>query len=243
MKTIFQAHQCLTEAEIRRYLEGTTDAEARHRVENHLLDCPLCEEAVEGYTLFFGAGRQQRRPFSILRGGRSQLRQIAAVILLLLLPLSGYLIWGHLQEGRLYQTFYESYESDLSMAMRRGATENPEAGIHPALLAGAEAYERGDFAASIPAFQQYLGEKPGDQLSSFYLGMAFLEEERYAEAIQPLQTAATAKSPYAEEAHWYLALAYIKLKDTTAAKTALQPLLEAPEGRYYEKAESLTSKL
>ena len=49
-KLVFQPLKCLDENDIRLYLSGEVDQSARYRIENHLLDCPLCEEAVEGYA-------------------------------------------------------------------------------------------------------------------------------------------------------------------------------------------------
>lgn len=50
MKPIFQIHQCLSEENIKGYLTNRLSEEERFRVENHLLDCPLCSDAVDGYA-------------------------------------------------------------------------------------------------------------------------------------------------------------------------------------------------
>ena len=49
MKTLFKFSSHLTFEEIQNYVSNKLDAEARFRVENHLLDCSLCNEAVEGF--------------------------------------------------------------------------------------------------------------------------------------------------------------------------------------------------
>ena len=50
MKEIIVPTPCLTQQEIRNYLQSNTDDEKRYRIENHLLDCPLCNAAVEGLS-------------------------------------------------------------------------------------------------------------------------------------------------------------------------------------------------
>ena len=49
-KLVFQPMKCLSQDEIRLYLIGELDESSRYRVENHLLDCPLCSDAVEGFA-------------------------------------------------------------------------------------------------------------------------------------------------------------------------------------------------
>jgi anti-sigma factor RsiW len=51
-QTIFQVSNCLGREELRAYLEDPISAEDRRRVENHLLDCPLCSDALEGLETF-----------------------------------------------------------------------------------------------------------------------------------------------------------------------------------------------
>lgn len=48
---IFAASDCLSEEVIMNYLHDRLSGRERHAVEKHLLDCPLCEEAIEGYAL------------------------------------------------------------------------------------------------------------------------------------------------------------------------------------------------
>ena len=50
MKKIFQATTCLSQEEMIQYANGEIAAERRYKIENHLLDCPLCKDALEGFT-------------------------------------------------------------------------------------------------------------------------------------------------------------------------------------------------
>mgnify|MGYP006299637873 CR=1 FL=1 len=50
METLFESTPCLTDADIRKYVGQDLNPEDRFRVENHLLDCPLCSEALDGFV-------------------------------------------------------------------------------------------------------------------------------------------------------------------------------------------------
>ena len=76
LNDLFDAKSCLTEAEIEGYVKGELSGEMRFRVENHLLDCPLCADAVEGFQL---AGGTTNLPSDYYVAGGNQLRGQAAV--------------------------------------------------------------------------------------------------------------------------------------------------------------------
>lgn len=51
MDTLFkQRGACLSYDELLQYKRGTIDDEQKNVIENHLLDCPLCADAVEGVS-------------------------------------------------------------------------------------------------------------------------------------------------------------------------------------------------
>jgi anti-sigma factor RsiW len=126
MKPIFQAHTCLSEQDIRKYLDGQLDAAARHRVENHLLDCPLCEDALEGYELMRQATPKpvaQSQPLRAVRGGRLSLVRIAASLLFVIASvLIYYFVFTTPNPENLYQAYYEPYESEMMQLFRQGAS-------------------------------------------------------------------------------------------------------------------------
>ena len=50
MEKLFSSSKCLGQDEIQKYLKEQLTNQERFRVENHLLDCPLCTDAVEGFA-------------------------------------------------------------------------------------------------------------------------------------------------------------------------------------------------
>ena len=237
MKPLFQEHRCLTKAEIHSYLNGSLQGDERHRVENHLLDCPFCDEAVEGLAL------QKQAKAPRLRALRTPLSRIAATLALIVIPALGLLVWKSTEHSRLYQAYFESYDSDLGMGFRNSDNSTTGTEMDATILEALEAYEEGYFAESIPSFEKYLEEAGENSVIRFYIGMASLEAKEFDKAIRNFEIARTADQMYQEEANWYLALSLIHEKKVPEAKKILSDLATRPTGRYYEKAKELVSKL
>lgn len=51
VKNIFGSTDCLSEQDLRNYAAKKLNTDEMHRIEQHLVDCELCSEAVEGYLL------------------------------------------------------------------------------------------------------------------------------------------------------------------------------------------------
>jgi hypothetical protein len=62
MQLLFQEHKCLSEKDIQNYINGQLSTDERHRLENHLLDCPLCDDAVDGYSVLAEGTKVQNTP-------------------------------------------------------------------------------------------------------------------------------------------------------------------------------------
>ncbi|MEO7175679.1 MAG: zf-HC2 domain-containing protein [Saprospiraceae bacterium] len=56
MNREIQTSNCLQEIEIQDYLNQKLNPEELRRVETHIMECPLCAEAVEGYKDFYQFG-------------------------------------------------------------------------------------------------------------------------------------------------------------------------------------------
>lgn len=239
MKPIFQKHECLSEGDIQDYLGNRLSGEERHRVENHLLDCPLCSDAQEGWALL-EEDRAKARP--VLRASRLPWRffAVAAAILALMVAV----VWvytGASPSDRLYAEYYETYKDDLSIQFRNGDDRAlPQKNLLPE---GLEAYREGAYAKCIPLLESFLSENPDNLIARYYLGMACMEEENWAGAETHLSGVQSARLEYWEESTWYLALLYTRSQRKEEAREALQSLIGAKSGRYYEKAEKLLSKL
>lgn len=249
MKPLFQPHECLTENEIRSYLANQATTEERFRIENHLLDCPFCTDALEGFELL-------ERSESIPTKNKSNAKvvslrprtiiSVAAAVSILfaaVLWLNGALTSSSGEE--LYASNYSVYPSDLSAVQYRGEQEQNETEeeTHPDLLAAAVAYNDQSFNKVISHLQDFLRTEGPNEVVEFHLAMAMLESDKVPESIPLLETVRNRKSVYYEEASWYLALALLKQRERTKANLVLKDLVDLGTGRYYEKAKNLHSKL
>lgn len=235
MKPIFQEQECLSEATIQGYLSNRLSRDERHRVENHMLDCPLCSDAVEGFSM-------QKEDFGESRERRINWRYFAvAAAIFVLLAAVVWLYSGPSNPGSLFAEYYELYNSDLDIQFRQ--SEDSALPADTPLSRGLRAYAEEDFSAAIPQLEAFIGENPGNAIARFYLGMAQMEESRWEEAEKNLTLVSDARLDYWEEASWYLSLLYVKNERLDEAKHALVTLVSPGSGRYYEKARKLLSEL
>jgi len=235
MKPIFQEQECLSESTIKGYLGNRLSRDERHQVENHMLDCPLCSDAVEGFAL-----QREDRAISGVRRINWRLYAVAAAVVVLLAAV----VWiysGPSDPESLFASYYELYDSDLDVQFRQ-----PEDSGLPAdtpLARGLRAYEGEDYSAAIPQLEAFLGTNPGNAIARFYLGMAQIETSQWEKAEQTLALVSNAGLEYWEEASWYLSLLYVKNGRLEEAKHTLDTWISPGSGRYYEKAKKLLREL
>lgn len=245
MKSLFQPHDCLSEADIQAYLNGELSQTDLFTVENHLLDCPLCADAVEGFELIQGP-KALAEEAPVVRS-LPWLRIAAGFLILFSASLFAWYIMNNQAPGneQLYAAYFEPYASEVNLQIRSlqpGETA-PVDDARQAFNRAIQAYEAEDFQTSVVAFDEYLADRPQDALAMFYLGMAYLELDQPTLAIGPLSQTRDVDTLYFEEATWYLALAHIKLDNSSQASIELKKLIDLPESRYHKRATILISKL
>lgn len=251
---IFQPSACINREELRAYLEGKTSPGLRAKVENHLLDCPLCSDAVDGYAEstagslpFFAdfSGTQESRqekefgkirtllPASIWSG-------IAAAAAVLLIGAFAYFNWfTSAGNDSLYNQYYTAYQNDIPLNLR--STEESSV-LRPSLVKALESYAAGNFEQSRPLFETALKEEPNNDVARFFAGIACMETAEWEKAAEYLTFVRQNGGNYSEKATWYLALSNLKLNRPEAAKSLLQDL-RTNSGFKTEETEQLLSNL
>ena len=253
MKDIFAKTQCLSADQIKAYLNGSLDEEARYEVENHLLDCELCSAAVQGFASHYHFEKDQQleqladkfeppntvveteiRP---LQRSYRLINRIAAAAAIILLPLAAFLYWNAQSDERLFSQYFQTYDSDY-LALRG---ENDA--VNPMLNRAMETYRQKDFLQSIPLFESYLETAPENTVAVFHAGMACIEAGQYKKAVRYLELVRLNDSDYYEDASWYLALAHLQLKETAEAVAVLLDLSKLKNGYYEKQVKALLPKL
>lgn len=245
MNILSEQRPCLSHREMRQYIGQELSHAQQHELEAHLIDCPLCAMAVEGYErlgnapqaeMELGNIKQQLKPppSPKLEVRRLWLHRAAAAVLFLigLFALLQYHIAKEPQ--RLFAQHFEAAAPDY-INMRGVALPNPLAGKLE-LQQALKFYQAADFEASIPHFDNYLQEQPEDERAQFLLANALLgawQPQRAKALLLQLEGAETLRP----EIYWYLALAHVQLNEPEAAATLLRQLdMPAP---YRSKAEEL----
>ncbi len=252
LDTFYTTSRCLSEQEVQTYLDGNIDKELRLRVENHLLDCELCSDAMDGFQEMGFSSLQLELPESFFQTNDSQtlapkpkvrmltrtLLRVAAVVSILLV--SYFTFFRAPSYDQLYNDFYTSYPLDIPLNSRTSNADLPAIDVN--FESGLLSYSNGDFESSLSFFQSALQNEPGNSAILFFSGVACMESGKYEEAINFLVDAKEADSLYSAKAIWYLALTYLKLGNNEKAIQELDALLDM-KSYHFAEAKKLKSKL
>ena len=167
MENIFKERNCLTQEEIKQYLQEQLSKDKHFEVENHLADCPFCSDAIEGFETVDNleeveellgeiddafmekiAPPPKLSPKKDLSFRLLFLRSAAAV-LLLGIPLGIYLYWGESKDQRLFASYFEvqaSGEDYTARSANRTALQEP-------FLKALELYDKEEFEQSLVLFR------------------------------------------------------------------------------------------
>ena len=143
---------------------------------------------------------------------------------------------------------FEAYEDVLSrdveiVLSERGAALDIE--VLEQLQVALKDYQNKDFTKAIPVFEQYLKSSAKDYKGEevqFYLAIANLGANNTQKAIAQFDNLLKGESPkFREDVQWYLALAHIKNKDFSIAKSLLKEL--ESNSKYAKQAKSILGEL
>ena len=187
---------------VQRYVAGTLSPEEVEAFEVHLLECAYCQqEVLEGATIRAaftsrGQGGGGARWRSLLIRALP-LAAAAAIATWLLLPLGNgleHLGWIGSAPGLIPLPVRASADS-MAVPVDRGI----------------EAYQRGDYGEAAELLGQAAAEEGGPGVH-FFLGIARLMSGSPQDATASLEAALEpAGNPYAAEAHFYLAKAWLQM--------------------------------
>lgn len=253
LQKIFQSSDPLSETEIKGYLQNTINSEERFRIENTLLDSPLDADAVEGFEAanysfsekkpyadfqtFMEKIESQEAKVVKMQPRQGMWRRIAvAASFLLVFAIGGYLynsMNSRLSNDELFAQHYSIYENDLPSF--RGSVDD-QITVMQTFEKAMEEYSNGNYAASLPFFEEYMTSEPDSHFAMFYSGLAYLETEKVEKAIEVLEKAAAQDDNYQEKAQWFLILAHLKNGDQSLAQKQLEAYVKS--GEKFKKAEA-----
>ena len=254
MKTkrlVFQSTKCLSEDDIRLYLNGNLDESSRYRIENHLIDCPLCSEAVEGYasSLNFDQTEELKEIKNAVdtkiatsqaksRNLFQSLNKIAAAILLLVVSTAAIFYWSAQKTENDYLAEIQS-STNLSESVRG----NDDLSGDEQTMEGVNIFRNGDYQESLFFFENVLESQPENTAARYYAGLSALNIGELNKAIENLTYARFNEETYYEDATWNLILANLRAGNKKEAKDLIADLLKIEGGFYSIKAEKLLKEI
>ncbi len=237
---------CLDESAIRRYVAGRLSRDDEYRIDLHLVDCPMCADAVEGARLIPEEAAERHLLSLDMRFrsrvaekprwfGGSWLPYLAAAALVIVA--FGVSKWASRPSvnKQLADKYFKPYSSIIPQPRHNGS---------PSDLAGALAeYELGNYGEAGDRLRTILEREPGNTLASFYLGIIHLARHEHAGA-QPLLEAVRSSGDgrLTGAATWYLALSYLSGDRVDSARALLKEL-SASDTFYAEKSRQLLREL
>lgn|GEM_PF-1555581 len=166
----------------------------------------------------------------------SNLFKVAAV--LMLMSVATFFLWKVTDSStNLFDKYYARYE--ISSTSRDSNLSNHS--IQNEII---QLYQQGQFEKAIPALQNYLNDRPQDQVCRLMLASAYLESNKPHEAEKLLQSTME-KYPeglYTETVEWYLCLAYLSQANYNEA-LILANKIKMIGGRYATKANEINDNL
>jgi len=195
---------------VHRYVAGTLTRDEAAAFERHLLDCPTCQQAVrDGAAIRSGlrATTEQlapRRRRSLTRWMPWLLPAAAAAVLVLVVATRDEPVrrLGRLETVPVFQP----------LPVRSSTSENDRR-VDSAMTA----YRAGDFARARALLGDVASRQPSPAIH-FYLGVSTLVMGDAKSAIEPLRRAASEPGhAYSDDAHYYLAKAWLQIGSADSA--------------------------
>lgn len=254
MNKILKNTSCLQAEQIRAYLKEDLNEDQRFEVENHLLDCPLCTDAVEGFAnnhnvddlpkLDFLENKEVATPSPTivkkLPARKNWVMRIAASLLLLSIPIGGYLYWQSNATERIIAANFVEEDNPLIGALRSG--DNTLV-TNTDLQNGLDAYQRKQYDTSFKILMEVLNTDDENLLATYYSGLAAAKLANWPIAEKHLKITRINSTDYFDEATWQLIATYLSQNKLTEAKELLSEVIENDKSHYQKKALEVLKKL
>ena len=139
----------------------------------------------------------------------------------------------------IFETYYQPYPNILKPKVR-GEVPIGDTSREKAYMA----YDDGDFKKAIEYFQEALTAQDDAEKDFIllYLGNCYLSMDS-ASAAKDILLLIDEQSNLANQAKWYLGLAYLKLEDLDNARSMLNSLTQDSTNSYYEDANQILRKI
>lgn len=231
--------QCLSQEQILGYIRKELDLKEITRVENHLLQCNLCFDALEGLSeLDSGEDASYHlnnlnddlkiKSNRVLRSGNLKF-YISAAALFLIACTAAFFFFTKSDPVRLFEEYYKPYPNIVPMV--RGSESDFD--IKTAMVY----YNSGNYEEAITEFDRILLTDTKNETALFYKGLSLLSLRKGDQAeFNFKQVLEIDGSRLKNQSEWYLALSYVLDSKSNNAEILLTKIIS--ENNYYSSSAS-----
>lgn len=247
MEAMFKETACLSLGELEAYHKGKLNGVALRRVEQHLIDCPLCDGALEGINSSVDPVQDRIQLSKLGKATRTSNRRLpvffnkaVAALLIFIIATAFLTYWQQTRGERIFAEFYTTpiYEGSQQRGSAAEATSNA-----PIKQKAIIAFGQKDYAQATDLLEAHISDQTNDFEAIFYAGISQLEERNIEKAIEYLQKTRLNDDEQYEGATWYLALAYVRQKEYEKASLLAEEIKMSADPIYRMKAVALLEKM
>lgn len=257
--------RCLNMAQIHAYLKEDLTEEERFEVENHLLDCPLCADAVEGFANMHNVDdvlpeldflkesnlsttvEKETTPTVPAKkaaiSSEAKVRELPAYRKWGLRVAAGFALLAVLSVSFMTWQHYDTQQflatsftdKDTPIDFIRSGG-NARSSAKQQLNAAIVEYQKELYPQSYQSFLNILETQPELTAANFYAGLAAAKMENWQEAETRLKRVRINDPDYYDYATWQLAGIYLQQNKAEDAKSLLSELARNPKSEYHQRA-------
>lgn len=232
--------KCLSREEILKYKAGNLSGEELRRVEMHIIDCPLCSDAVEGAESISAetiandfAFVKKRIDYKANKGIPKFYIYSAVAALLLIAVTALFNISQPSNNEQIFNKYFVVYP-DVTVHKR-------DTGKNSKLTYAMNYYNLKKYKKAISIFSK-IASASNNETADFYSGVSLMALNNIGESVNYFKKISTnKKNDFYFEANWYAALGLISLNKTDEAKIYLSKLNNSSD--YREKANEILNQL
>lgn len=145
---------------------------------------------------------------------------------------STFMLERNLSNDDLFKKYYTSEQVNISRSSNANIVE------------AVKFYQSGNYDQAIDQFKELIEKDASNIAVRFYLGISYMETQKYDKAIESLRYIISDQDNlYIENAEWYLGLCYMKNEEMDKAINQFTIIAESEDNYYSKKAKKVLSKI
>jgi tetratricopeptide (TPR) repeat protein len=224
---------CLSQKELIGYIREELNDREKDIIENHLLQCDLCFDAVEGITELSLNDDAAYHLDSIkddikIKSNSGILKTnlrfyISAAAVILIACTAALIMFRKSDSEKLFDEYFKPYPNTVPMV--RG--EDNDFDLKAAMIL----YNSGNYEQAISEFDKIIASENKNETALFYKGVSFLSIDNPEKAEISFRRVITFRGKLKDQAEWYLALSFLLNDEINKARELLTKI--TAENNYY----------